>query len=450
MITKSFVLLAALAALAAPLAQQAELPDFSVPEAAVIDLAEARRAFGEIRFLSALDGKKLWGETLAGPVMFVDLATRRVAANQPAFEETVLELDDGVYTGTLPDEVPIANTAMTWAGTEWTMLIWPLPRDRYARQRLLVHECFHRIQDDIGLPMSNPANGHLDGRDGRTWLRLEWRALTEALMRRGKERRSAIEDAVIFRAHRRELIPAAAGEERALELNEGLAEYTGLKLCGWPEHTLATRAAVALERADPGDSFTRSFAYASGPAYGLLLDDVRPDWREGLTPASDLGELLRAAHAIELPDYLPSRAVQRARRHDGEHVITMERQRAERREIRLAAIRSRFIESPVLVLALGDGMRYSFDPNATEALDEHSTVYSPTTVRDAWGSLEVNSGGALLIRSAAGAMVEARVPAPTDTDARPLTGDGWILRLGAGYEVVAGEREGDVTIRSTR
>ncbi len=55
--------------------------------------------------------------------------------------------------------------------------MWPLPEDDDARQVLVMHESWHRVQEQIGLPASNPSNGHLNTFDGRLWLQLEWRAL---------------------------------------------------------------------------------------------------------------------------------------------------------------------------------------------------------------------------------------------------------------------------------
>jgi len=65
---------------------------------------------------------------------------------------------------------------------------------------------------------------------------------------------------------------------------------------------------------------------------------------------------------------------------------------------------------------------------------------------DAWGVLTV-SNGAWLERDGTGGLVRARLPAPADLSARPLKGDGWSLELKDGWEVVPGERRGDVTIK---
>jgi hypothetical protein len=365
--------------------------------------------------------------------------------NEPD-EQGLLDECDGVFVGTLPEEHLIANTASTWAGRTWTMLIWPLPQSRYARTRLLMHECFHRIQDDLGLPAANPDTNHLDTRDGRTWLRLEWRSLAEALIRRGEDRRQAVADALLFRAYRRSLLPGSAEPERALELNEGLAEYTGLVLCGWPRWILADRAAMRLEEDEAGDRFVRSFAYGSGPAYGILLDEADVHWRSDLDRESDLGRLLGSALELALPEDMAAEAQRRATAYDGRRVITQETERQQEHLLALARHKARFVDGPVLSLPLADGVRYSFNPHGLEALGDLGTVYSTTRVTDRWGILEV-SGGALLSRGPDGMMSEARVPAPAAGQSGPvIEGDGWVLTLADGWRLVPGARPGDWTV----
>ena len=91
-------------------------------------------------------------------------------------------------------------------------------------------------------------------------------------------------------------------------------------------------------------------------------------------------------------------------------------------------------------------MNYSFDPNNVIGIDASNTVYPTLRLVDNWGVLTV-SNGAWLERGPTGHMVRARVPAPQDLSARPLKGEGWSLELANGWEVVPGERKGDVTIR---
>lgn len=189
----------------------------------------AQRCFETARAICERDAGRLWGVSLCGPILIADRETRTVIANQ-ADRAGHLKPRGDVFVGRLPDDVIIAATAGEWAGVHWTMLPWPLPDDEQETRHIIAHELWHRIQGQLGLPGCSPPNDHLDTRDGRTWLRLEWRALREALTRTGQQRVLAVTDALAFRAYRRSLCPGAADTERAMEMHEGLAEYTGVRL----------------------------------------------------------------------------------------------------------------------------------------------------------------------------------------------------------------------------
>src|SRR5262249_36289697 len=166
-----------------------------------LDPALAAQYFREAREVCTRDGGRLWGVSLCGPMLFADPGTRAVAANQPD-KEGRLRPQGEVFTGALPPEVVIANTATEWAGVKWTMVMWPLPEEKQPRVQLLMHESFHRVQDALKLTAANPANAHLDQKDGRIWLRLEWRALERALQEEGAGRRVVRTDTLSFPRHR--------------------------------------------------------------------------------------------------------------------------------------------------------------------------------------------------------------------------------------------------------
>ncbi len=416
--------------------EEVKKPEFA------IDLSLARRCFEEAKALSEVDGGRFWGKPLYGPMLFVDPVTRQIVANQLDHAKTLRE-QDGVWVGMLPPGQQPANTAFTWGGVRWTMVLWPLPQDRYTRGSLLMHELFHRIQDDLGLPSADTDNSHLSTREGRTWLRLEWRALAEALIHDGEKRRQAAADALVFRAYRRTLFAKAAEAERAMELHEGLAEYTGFSLSGLPSSVLADRVAMQLARQEEQPSFVRSFAYASGPAYGVLLDECGQKWRPGASSKPDLGDLLAQALKITLPDDLAREAHRRAERYDDGRVIAVEKQREETRQRVQAQFRRRFQEGPVLELPAGKDVNYSFNPNQVEVLEGAGNVYLTASVKDEWGTLTVTSGGLLMVRDKPGRLVGWRLSAPTDPSKQPLSGDGWTLELARGWSVQPGTRRGD-------
>jgi hypothetical protein len=235
--------------------------------------------------------------------MFVDPQRRQVVANQKDSAGALTE-QSGIFTGLLPASVNVANAPTQWSGVLWAQLIWPLPDDPVQRNTLLAHEMFHPIQDRLpGLVQQKEvANAHLDTLEGRYLLQLEWRALASALRCPTQSAcQRALSDALVFRSARYQLFPQAAAQERVLELNEGLAEYTGVVLGnGDPADQL--QAALWDLSAHVSDvSFVRSFAYATGPALGLLLDKYSAGWRQSLQTSPSLHDLLQQAAGVRLP-----------------------------------------------------------------------------------------------------------------------------------------------------
>src|ERR1700722_20759723 len=152
--------------------------------AQTIDAGQAKAAFAEAKQLSDKDGGHLWGRPLYGPLLFVPPDSRAAVANEADAQGTLHE-QDGVWVGKLPPEFLPANTAFYWAGKHWTMMMWPLPGHWLPRRRLLAHELYHRLQDDLHLPANGPQNPQLDTLEGRYWIQLEWRALAAALIQSG-------------------------------------------------------------------------------------------------------------------------------------------------------------------------------------------------------------------------------------------------------------------------
>lgn len=203
----------------------------------------------------------------------------------------------------------------------------------------------------------------------------------------------------------------------------------------------AATAAQGLALAERDASFVRSFAYASGPAYGVLLDAAAPGWREALGPDSDLGALLARALGLD-PSAAPAerQASRAARRYRGAEVRREESRREAARARQEAEDRGRFVDGPVLSLPLRS-MSLEFDPNGLRPLGEIGTVYPRLRVADAWGVLDAKRG-AVLARD----FTKVYVAAPFDAKAAPLAGVGWTLDLEPDWSVVAGARDGDWTV----
>src|ERR1700678_4302 len=256
-----------------------------------IDIAQAKAVFAETKDISDKEGGRLWGMKLYGAMFVVDPETRYVVANEPD-PQGVLHAQDGVYVGTLPKDVLISNAPMEWEGKRWTELMWPMYGDVLSQRISLAHEPFHRIQPALHLDAPDSLNLQLDTPEGRLWLQLEWRALAAALIEKGPRQTQAIRDAIAFRDHRHQLFPGSAKTEASLEIAEGIPEYTGVVAGGLDYYSGLWRTIAKLTDPDQSVTFVRWFAYTSGPAYGLLLDERLPGWRTKLNAQSDLGALL--------------------------------------------------------------------------------------------------------------------------------------------------------------
>lgn len=404
--------------------------------------ASATAVFERAQILCQRDGGKMWGASLCSPIMLVEPGSRRIVASVPD-KGGLLQPSGDVFVGILPPEQNASYTAFEWSGVRWTQLLWPLPSDDPGERDVLVaHELFHNLQPRLPAGLSDGGdNGHLDTLDGRYYLQLEWRALARALSERGASARAALADALAFRAARHRRFPAAETTEAALELNEGLAEYTGVMVGAG---SAADREAAALRDLsahidDP--SFVRSFAYATGPAYGMLLDRMAAGWRERLEPGANLAGLLRDAARIDVA--VDDASVEAAAKdYDGTNLLAKETVRERARQMQLQANRSRFVEGPVLVLDLVH-MNVQFDPRSLQPLDDVGTVYPTLRISDDWGVLEARQGA--LLRADWSAVVIAVEQGTTEA---PLRGEGWTLTLNPGWTLVPDARDGDWKLQS--
>ncbi len=384
----------------------------------------AQRWFEEATKLCERDAGRLWGVSLCGPMVIFDQRTGTRATSQPEPE------------GPPPRLSGFADGPVSWGGVRW--FGFPLSMlastDADVRQQNMLHGLFHRIQPELGLITEDGFNEHLDTLEGRVWMQLEWRALRRAVESTGSRRAEAIADALAFRRERRRRFPGAAEGERREEIREGLASYTGI--AAWANspadaHRAAASAATGLQT-----SFVGNFEAASGPAYGVLLDDLLPGWHQQVRGASDLGDLLASAtHRPATTDLAKAAA-----RYDGAKLRTAEEARDRAQQVRIAELRRRFVDGPVLTMpAPGRG---TSDTTGSVVIPGAGTVFFHNfTQSGQWGRLEANDG---VLRSSDGATLS--VPVTGTLEGITLKGDGWSATLNSGWVVRPAARPGSFTI----
>lgn len=392
----------------------------AIAPAAAQEAAPERAVAADLRDMCGQDRGRLWGATLCGPVIVVDPASRAVWASDQD-QEGILDSNGDGWTGVLPAGVPIANTSVEWAGVRWIMLMGPLPANQTDRRVLVAHEAWHRVQDQIGLAAADCSCAHLETERGRTLMRAEMRALATALRSRGTARRDAAKDALALRAERFRAFPDAFSQEAALDRNEGLAAYTGVRLGAGDGADIY--AARTLDSHDTHNALARAYAYATGPAYGLLLDEFDRNWR-GRTTAYTPADLLTAALNVQTND--ENQMWRAFARYGGPAIATQERNRAERQMTQREELRQRFAVGPRIELPLRQ-IQFEFDPNAITPIDGLGSVYGQLTLRDVWGEFQASEGA--LISPDFTSLIAA---APSEDG---LSGPGWRLTLNPQWRI---------------
>jgi hypothetical protein len=394
--------------------------------AAQVDQQRAQEYFKEAQALCERDGGRLWGVSICAPMVIGDARTQTFATSQPPPDAP------------RPKLIGLVNGPIQWGDAMWAALTWDTIANWPARTRgeTFLHESFHIVQQRLGLLVPLVANEHLDSIDGRYWLRLEWRALARALRESGELRALAVREALAFRHARHTRYPEKVESERALDINEGLASYTQTVLAAQSEADAIARVLDLLADAEDGESFVRTFPYTSGPAYGLLLDAASPGWPRNVRASDDTAVLLMRALAVQpVAD-----AAAAAARYGGAELRAAEEQREQQRQARIAELRRRFVDGPVLLMP-GGGGGLSNSLGAVVIPDVGVVYFNPYRMSGPWGTLEAEKG---VLEATDGR--SRRLPAPVRGDAATISGDGWTFKAAAGWVIREGARPGDYEV----
>jgi len=402
---------------------------------AQVDQQRAQEFFKEAQALCERDGGRLWGVSICAPMVIGDARTQTFATSQPP------------PVAPRPGIIGLVNGPIQWGDTRWAALTWETIAYWPARTRgeAFLHESFHIVQLSKGIaapdrgrlgPNPRAENEHLDAMEGRYWLRLEWRALARALREPGEPRVQAVREALAFRQARHTRYPDHVVSEYALDMNEGLASYTGTVLAAPSAADAIARGLELLAGAEEGESFVRTFAYTSGPAYGLLLDAASPGWPRRMRASDDPATLLMHALGVQTA----TDAAAAALRYGGFELRAAEEQRDQQRQARIAELRRRFVDGPVLVMP-GRGSGSSDSRGAVVIPDVGTIYFHAYRMTGPWGALEADSG--VLVSSDG---QSRRLPAPVRRDQTTISGDGWTLRVAPGWVVREGARRGDFEV----
>lgn len=217
--------------------------------------------------LNKPESKQLWNISLNAPILLIDHLKNKMY---------VTAIDSGKIQPLKEEEwdnkVPLANSIFDYKGGKYVTIIHAALMNTSCEGRinLLSHEIFHLHQNDLGIKNTISVNYHMDEVQGRALLQIEMKALQHAL----EHDTVGLYEALYIRAYRQSLNPS--NNEDLYELNEGLAEYTGVKLsaANMTEY-VKNRLNYNIKR-----GYTNAFGYLTGSAYATLLDDLYPQWKK--------------------------------------------------------------------------------------------------------------------------------------------------------------------------
>lgn len=392
--------------------------------------------FNEIK-VEANKHQEIWATDLYAPILLVNPNTRQLFANFPD-TTGILKQNGEIYSGILPNEINIANTAINWSGRRWAMIMLPLPVNKQDRINLLAHELFHVRQPSLGFQLFNTENNHLNQKDGRIYLRLELEALKKTIQTTNKiERKRHLTNALTFRKYRYSLYPGSDTTENLLELNEGLAEYTGSIISGRNEKQSIVHFVQSINDFIGNPTFVRSFAYQTIPIYGYLLVKTNKGWNREITIKTNLTDYFIKVFDISLPSDLKRTTNLILNQYNGEVIISEEKTKEEKTKMLIAEYKSKFITQPHFELVF-EQMNVSFDPRNIMPIEDKGTVYPNIRVTDNWGILTVENG-ALMSSN----WDKISVTIPLKNGDKNISGDGWTLELKDGYSVTKNESTGN-------
>ena len=387
------------------------------------------KIFYQVDSLLKIDNSKFWNYKIYGPILFIDPDTREFVANQNNDNDDFKKIGN-VFVDTLPNDLNIANTAINWDKERWVMAMTPLPNNIDIRNNLIIHELFHRIQPNIGFDsLIEESNNHLDSYEGRLLLKLELEALKNALKAENRESSiQHIKNALNFRSTRQSDNTKKVSEN-SLEINEGLAEFTGVMLSGRTDKDITAHFIENINLFYHNKTFVRSFAYQTIPIYGYLLAKNKPNWQLEINNKTMLTDYFIYAFSIQLSEETDYEVIATENDYDYHKIVEEEKERENQRLVKIAAYKKVFIEGTTLELPFRN-MNISFDPSNITPLEDYGTVYPTIRVTDDWGILTVEEG-ALLSPIWSGITVSK----PTKINIEIVEGVGWKLELAEGWKV---------------
>lgn len=390
---------------------------------AQISIIEAKKYFQEYETRNLIFSDSLWGISMQSPVMILENSNKKVFLNE--FVVGAVETE-GFFEVPLDSfNVSLTEPSVWWRGKKWVVLNVSKSRNEDQNLEYLFHESFHLIQDSLGINGTLPKYPHFSQPRGLFLMYLEIYELIHAFNTKEKTSQH-LSKALSYREYRNRLFPNLLNLERAAELNEGLAKYTGLVYTGASEIAISKYYVSTLEKSILINS-EGIYPYLSGSLYAFINDKTSNLWRLKV-PQLYLDEICKQLYKVdnigEIVDF-----------NDTSFFTNEDLKLLEKLEKRVNSSDSlkEYFSEDILSLHLS-GAKFKINSNFVFSLDEMGTVYNSIVVSNDWGVLKVfNEGRALVTKDNTSILLSSKNCYLSNS---LIEGDFWELRLSTGWEFI--------------
>lgn len=395
---------------------------------------------------------KLWGNNIWSDNILVLGFDNTIYTIKPLQDSKTR--DSIIYYKKIPkNTLGFSNAAQKYNGKEYAVVLTNYLDDKSST---IIHELFHILQNKHISLNGNPIT-YLDNYDAREWLRLEYQSLKNALnaINLNKEKSEIekyITDALLFRKIRQSKYKEYLQKEIEIETSEGLANYTGFILSTYTNKY--EKAISEINQREQAQTYTRPFPYATGPAYGLIFDYLKINWKIGLDTTYNFLKIYETKYLkkeIKINDEILKLAQQRS---NYKEIHQQELDRKIKNEKIIKHYSDIFIQNPTLTVKLVDNLYgRTFDMNGTIVLKDKGIVFSMIKgvdgSRNNFGDFSTIKGKEKLGVSGVLYSFDGTVftfPKPIEIEKNRIIGKYYEIELNEGWEVVKMNKKGDLEI----
>ncbi len=399
----------------------------------------------EAKALLKADNGKLWGHQIWNDSLLVI-----------DFEKNIYSLvkipnvksdNDTLYYKVMEDNTLVfVNTTQKYKGKEYATVLFNYLHDNSST---IIHELFHLLHHKFKKLNGNSID-YLDETTARILLRLEYKALTNTLTAIHKstpeEVKKYLKDAVLFRKKRQQLYSQYLNDELELETLEGLANYTGFKLSSYKNKT--KKAIREINEREQAKTYTRPFAYATGPAYGLIFDYFKINWKNGLDKIYNFANIYENK-ILNSKLHVTEKYFNQAKlRNNFLSIHKEERKREEEQKKLVEYYTELLINKPTLKVPITDFNKYTktYNMNGTIVLKEKGIVYSSIKGKDRsngknFGDFFIHKqkdtlGNAGILSYEKGGSNYFVFPLPIEVNERKIIGEFYTIQLNPNWKLI--------------